>query len=53
VLVEVVCVVVREQDYVDVRQVMQIHGWVCLALAPDAGAEMDVVASVEEVWLGC
>ncbi len=37
-LVEVVGVIMREQDHVDTRQLVQVHGWVCLAFAVDSRA---------------
>lgn len=54
VLVEVVGVVVREEDGVDVREVVEVEGRVREAGAGYAGPEVDVVAGVEEVglWLG-
>ena len=52
VLVEVVGVVVGEKDSVDAGEVVEVNCWVCFACSLDAGAEMDVVACVEEVLLG-
>lgn len=51
VLVEVVGVVVREEDGVDVREVVEVEGRVREAGAGYAGPEVDVVAGVEEVGL--
>ena len=52
VLVEVVSVVVGEEDGIDVREVVQVEGRVCLARAGYAGAEVDMVSCVEKVGLG-
>lgn len=50
-LVEVVGMVVGEKDYIDVREVVQVDSRFSLADACHAGAEMDMITSVEEVGL--
>lgn len=51
-LVEVVGVVVGEEDEKDGREGLEGEGGVGDTGAGDAGAEVDVVAGVEEVGLG-
>lgn len=46
-----ILVVVGQQDYVDVREVMEINTWVVPADAGYARPEVDVITGVEEVWL--
>jgi hypothetical protein len=43
--------IMREEDHVNIRQVMKFHGRIGLPCPAHAGSEMDMVTSMEEIRL--
>lgn len=48
-LVEVVGVVVRQEDEVDVGKIVQVDGWIRYPCSSNPGTQVDVVSLVQEV----